>query len=139
MEVSVHSHVILSSTIYLLHRETKDWRCRYVRSAVTTATDVGEELIVHQSLDTGAELPPSPAPMEAQTVDADYARTVAAVLLTFLRSLPESVVPLSLHQSCTGITSRDEAMEVRYNRFLGDRGRAWSELMKPMTHMTPKK
>lgn len=83
---------------------------------MTTAARVGEELIVHQSLDTGAELPPSSAPMELQTVDANYARTVAAVLLTFLRSLPESVVPLSLHQSCAEITSRDEAMEVRYNR-----------------------
>lgn len=125
------AHVILSSTIYSLHRETKDWRCRYVRSVVTTATHVGEELIVHQSLDTGAELPPSPAPMEVQTVDADYARTVAAVLLTFLRSLPESVVPLSLHQRCAETTSRDEAMEVRYNRFLRDRGRARPELIKP--------
>jgi hypothetical protein len=74
----------------------------------------GEELIVHQSLDTGAELP---APTASQTVDANYARTVAAVLLAFLRSLPESVVPSSLHQQCAEITSRDEALEVRYNRF----------------------
>lgn len=56
--------------------------------------------------------------MTSQTVDANYARTVAAVLLAFLRSLPESVVPSSLHQQCAEITSRDEALEVRYNRFI---------------------
>ena len=76
----------------------------------------------HQSLDTGAEFPPHPAPMapessQAQTADAaNYARTIAAVLLVFLRSLPESVVPLSLHQRCAESTSRDEALEVRHNR-----------------------
>jgi hypothetical protein len=83
---------------------------------VTPSIHVGEELIVHQSLDTGAELPPCPAPMAPQTIDADYARTVAAVLLAFLNLLPESVVPLSLHQRCSEITSRDEALEVRYDR-----------------------
>jgi len=69
-----------------------------------------------QSLDTGAELPPCPAPAPGkaalQTVDANYARTVAAVLLAFLRSLPEPIVPLSLHQRCAEITNRDEAIEV---------------------------
>lgn len=82
-----------------------------------------EELAVqiHESLDTGAELPPYPAPMapessQTQTVDPDatasYARTIAAVLLAFLRSLPESIVPLSLHQRCAESTSRDEALEM---------------------------
>ena len=56
--------------------------------------------------------------MISQTVDANYARTVAAVLLAFLRSLPESVVPSSLHQQCAEISSRDSALEVRYNRFI---------------------
>lgn len=70
-----------------------------------------------QSLDTGAELPPCPAPapekeVVPQTADANYTRTVAAVLLAFLRSLPEPIVPLSLHERCAEITSRDEAMEV---------------------------
>jgi hypothetical protein len=45
-------------------------------------------------------------------VDTNYARTVAAVLLTFLCSLPESIVPLSLHRRCAEITNRDEAIEV---------------------------
>lgn len=76
-------------------------------------THAGEELIVQQSLDTGAELPPCLAPTASQTVDANYARTVAAVLAAFLRSLPESVVPLQLHQRCSEVTSRDEAFEVR--------------------------
>ncbi|KAI0280361.1 Endonuclease/exonuclease/phosphatase [Russula aff. rugulosa BPL654] len=75
---------------------------------------------IHESLDTGAELPPYPAPMasessQSQTVDSDaanYARTIAAVLLAFLRSLPESVVPLSLHQRCAECASRDEALEM---------------------------
>jgi len=81
-----------------------------------------EELAVqiHESLDTGAELPPYPTPMapessQTQTVDSDaanYARTIAAVLLAFLRSLPESVVPLSLHQRCAESTSWDEALEM---------------------------
>lgn len=55
---------------------------------------------------------------------ANYARTIATVLLTFLRSLPGSVVPLSLHQRCAESTSRDEALEVGY---------ATTE----MTYMTP--
>ena len=72
------------------------------------------KLIVLQSLDTGAELPLSPAsqPAASQRVDTIYARTVAAVLLGFLRSLPESIVPLSLHRRCAEITNRDEAIEV---------------------------
>ena len=106
---------------------------------MTTATHVGEELIVHQSLDTGAELPLSPALTELQTVDANYARTVAAVLLAFLGSLPESVVPLSLHQQCAEIDSRDGALEVRYDRLLGGRGRAGSEADALMTHYDAKK
>jgi len=73
---------------------------------------------IRESLDAGAELPPFPAPIassETQTVDSDaanYARTIAMVLLTFLRSLPEPVVPQSLHQRCAEITSRDEALEM---------------------------
>ena len=94
---------------------------------MTTAAHIGEKLIIRQSLDTGAELPASPALTELQTVDANYARTVAAVLLAFLRSLPESVVPLSLHQQCAEIDSRDGALEVRHDRLLGGRGRAGSE------------
>jgi hypothetical protein len=47
-----------------------------------------------------------------RTVDANYARTVAVVLLAFLRSLPEPIVPFSLHQRCAEITSQDEAIEV---------------------------
>jgi hypothetical protein len=61
----------------------------------------------------------APESSETQTVDSDvanYAYTVAAVLLAFLRSLPESVVPLSLHQRCAESTSRDEALEVRHNQ-----------------------
>ncbi|KAI0305102.1 hypothetical protein B0F90DRAFT_1156163 [Multifurca ochricompacta] len=50
--------------------------------------------------------------MAPQTVDANYARTVAAVLLAFLDSLPEPVVPLSLHQRCAEVTSRDVAFEM---------------------------
>jgi hypothetical protein len=61
----------------------------------------------------------APESSQTQTVDSDtaanYARTIAAVLLAFLRSLPESVVPLSLHQRCVESTSRDEALEVRHN------------------------
>ncbi|KAH9996233.1 Endonuclease/exonuclease/phosphatase [Russula vinacea] len=64
---------------------------------------------IRESLDTGAELP---APVISQTVDANYARTVAAVLIAFLRSLPESVVPSSLHQQCAEISSRDSALEM---------------------------
>ncbi|KAF8491842.1 DNase I-like protein, partial [Russula emetica] len=81
-----------------------------------------EELAVqiHESLDTGTKLPPCPAPMapessQTQTVDSDeanYARTIAAVLLAFLRSLPESVVPLSLHERCAESATRDEALEM---------------------------
>ncbi|KAH9993326.1 hypothetical protein BJV74DRAFT_373302 [Russula compacta] len=67
---------------------------------------------IRESLDTDAELPPCPAPTAPQTVDANYARTVAAVLLSFLRSLPESLVPFPLHQRCAEITSRDEALEM---------------------------
>jgi hypothetical protein len=62
----------------------------------------------------------APESSQTQTVDSDaaanYARTIATVLLTFLRSLPESVVPLSLHQRCAESTSRDEALEVRHNQ-----------------------
>lgn len=60
-----------------------------------------------------------PESLQTQTVDLDvenYARTIAAVLLAFLRSLPESVVPLSLHQRCTECSSRDEALEVCHNQ-----------------------
>jgi len=68
---------------------------------------------IRESLDTGAELPPCPAPTAPQTVDANYARTVAAVLLAFLRSLPEPVVPFSLHQHCAeATTDRDAALEM---------------------------
>ncbi|KAH9007789.1 hypothetical protein EDB84DRAFT_1600158, partial [Lactarius hengduanensis] len=63
-------------------------------------------------LDTGADLPPCPTTKAPHTVDAGYARTVAAVLLAFLDSLPESVVPPSLHQRCCEVTSRDAAFEV---------------------------
>ncbi|KAI9513375.1 DNase I-like protein [Russula earlei] len=52
------------------------------------------------------------AQIRETTVDADYARTVAAVLLAFLRSLPESVVPSSLHQRCAETNSRDAALEM---------------------------
>ena len=66
------------------------------------------------------------APESSQTqtaVDSDsdaanYARTIAAVLLAFLQSLPESVAPLSLHQRCAESTSREEALEVRHNQLL---------------------
>jgi hypothetical protein len=61
----------------------------------------------------------APEPSQTQTVDSDmahYARTIAAVLLAFLRSLPESVVPLSLHQRCAECANRDEALEVRHNQ-----------------------
>jgi inositol polyphosphate 5-phosphatase INPP5B/F len=61
----------------------------------------------------GTELPLCPAPTPPQTVNANYARTVAAVLLMFLRSLPESLVPFSLHQRCAEVTNRDEAFDVR--------------------------
>ncbi|KAI0292853.1 hypothetical protein BC826DRAFT_1105265 [Russula brevipes] len=68
---------------------------------------------IRESLDTGAELPPCAAPTAPQTVDANYARTVAAVLLAFLRSLPEPVVPFSLHQLCAETTTgRDAALEM---------------------------
>jgi len=75
------------------------------------------KLIVQQSLDTGAELLLSPASQSAasRTVDdTKYAHTAAAVLLAFLRSLPESIVPLSLHRRCAEITNRDEAIEVMW-------------------------
>jgi inositol polyphosphate 5-phosphatase INPP5B/F len=79
---------------------------------------VGErgKLIVRQSLDTGAELPLNTASQSAasRTVDTNYAHTAAAVLLAFLRSLPESIVPLSLHRRCAEITNRDEAIEVMW-------------------------
>jgi len=68
---------------------------------------------------------------QTQTVDSDaanYGRTIAAVLLAFLRSLPESVVPLSLHQRCAECTSRDEALEVCHK-----------QLASETTHMTPNK
>ncbi|KAI9459235.1 DNase I-like protein [Lactarius psammicola] len=67
---------------------------------------------MRESLDTGTDLPPYPTPKSPRTVDAGYARTVAAVLLAFLGSLPESVVPLSLHQRCCEVTSRDAAFEM---------------------------
>ncbi|KAH9077847.1 DNase I-like protein, partial [Lactarius deliciosus] len=67
---------------------------------------------MRESLDTGADLPPCPTTKAPHTVDAGYARTVAAVLLAFLNSLPESVVPPSLHQRCCDVTSRDAAFEM---------------------------
>ncbi|KAH9000715.1 DNase I-like protein [Lactarius hatsudake] len=67
---------------------------------------------MRESLDTGADLPPCPTTKAPHTVDAGYARTVAAVLLAFLDSLPESVVPPSLHQRCCDVTSRDAAFEM---------------------------
>lgn len=67
---------------------------------------------MRKSLDTGADLPPCPPAKAPHTVDAGYARTVAAVLLAFLDSLPESVVPPSLHQRCCDVTSRDAAFEM---------------------------
>ncbi|KAI0251882.1 Endonuclease/exonuclease/phosphatase [Lactifluus subvellereus] len=87
---------------------------RCARSAATNTATQGceRELIVRQSLDTGTELPPCPAPTPPQTVDPNYARTVATVLLEFFRSLPESIVPFSLHQRCAEVTSRDAAFEV---------------------------
>ncbi|KAF8274204.1 hypothetical protein EI94DRAFT_841135 [Lactarius quietus] len=36
-------------------------------------------------------------PKALHTVDANYARTVASVLLAFLGALPESLIPPSLH------------------------------------------
>jgi phosphatidylinositol-bisphosphatase len=69
-------------------------------------------LQIRESLDTGADFPPYPTPKAPHTVDASYARTVAAVLLAFLGSLPESVVPHSLHQRCCEVTSRDAAFEI---------------------------
>ena len=51
--------------------------------------------------------------MAPDTIDVSYARTIAAVLLAFLDSLPESVVPPSLHQRCCEVTNRDAAFEVR--------------------------
>jgi len=74
--------------------------------------DEGLAAQMRESLDTGAELPLCPAPVAPQTVDTNYARTVAAVLLAFLRSLPEPIVPLLLHGRCAEITSRGEAMEM---------------------------
>ncbi|KAH9020036.1 Endonuclease/exonuclease/phosphatase [Lactarius pseudohatsudake] len=67
---------------------------------------------MRESLDTGADLPPCPTTKAPHTVDAGYARTVAAVLLAFLDSLPESVVPPSLHQQCCEVTGRDAAFEM---------------------------
>jgi len=67
---------------------------------------------IRESLDTGAGLPPYPMPKAPHTVDANYARTVASVLLAFLGALPESLIPPSLHQWCCEVTSRDAAFEV---------------------------
>ncbi|KAF8273650.1 Endonuclease/exonuclease/phosphatase [Lactarius quietus] len=67
---------------------------------------------IRESLDTGADLPPYPMPKAPHTVDANYARTVASVLLAFLGALPESLIPPSLHQWCCEVTSRDAAFEM---------------------------
>jgi phosphatidylinositol-bisphosphatase len=83
-----------------------------VHDLFITLGDEELALQIRESLDTGADFPPYPTPKAPHTVDASYARTVAAVLLAFLSSLPESVVPPSLHQRCSEVTSRDAAFEM---------------------------
>ncbi|KAH8997936.1 DNase I-like protein [Lactarius akahatsu] len=82
-----------------------------VRDLFITPGDEDLASQMRESLDTGADLPPCPPAKAPHTVDAGYACTVAAVLLAFLDSLPESVVPPSLHQRCCDVTSRDAAFE----------------------------
>ncbi|THH21414.1 hypothetical protein EW146_g123 [Bondarzewia mesenterica] len=59
------------------------------------------------SLDTTADISsPANAATEA------FAHAVATVLLALLDSLPEPVIPFSLHARCAEVSSRDEAFEV---------------------------
>ncbi|KAH9041294.1 hypothetical protein EDB85DRAFT_1470023 [Lactarius pseudohatsudake] len=74
--------------------------------------DLASQMREPESLDTGADLPPCPTTKAPHTVDAGHACTVAAVLLAFLDSLPESVIPPSLYQRCCEVTSRDAAFEM---------------------------
>ncbi|THH19550.1 hypothetical protein EW146_g1630, partial [Bondarzewia mesenterica] len=59
------------------------------------------------SLDTTADISsPANAATEA------FAHAVATVLLALLDSLPEPVIPFSLHARCAEVSSRDEAFEM---------------------------
>jgi phosphatidylinositol-bisphosphatase len=63
--------------------------------------------ITPKSLDTGDEFvfPPESSDVPIRLAFAD-------TLLRFLNSLPEAVVPASLHSRCVCATDRDEAFEV---------------------------
>jgi hypothetical protein len=61
----------------------------------------------HKSLDTGDEFVFRP-----ETSDVPIRLAFADTLLRFLNSLPEAVVPASLHSRCVRAKDRDEAFEV---------------------------
>lgn len=63
-----------------------------------------------QCLDTGDEFP-----YTSKSEDPDLKVAFASVLLGLLESLPDSIIPASLHNRCVEMTSRDEAFEVRHS------------------------
>lgn len=60
---------------------------------------------IRECLDTGAEFP------TAIQNDLSLALAFVQTLLQFLDSLPEPLIPVSLHARCAQINSRDEAFE----------------------------
>ena len=60
-----------------------------------------------KSLDTGDEFSFPP-----ETSDLSIRLAFADTILRFLSSLPEALVPASLHSRCVSATDRDDAFEV---------------------------
>lgn len=51
-----------------------------------------------------------PVYMDAEKIACGF----AATLVQFLEALPEPLIPPSLHQRCSEVTSKDEAFGVRW-------------------------
>lgn len=66
-------------------------------------------------MDTGADLEGFKAKDESLD-QAAYAHAVAHTLIALLDSLPEPIIPFSLHTRCAAVNDREEALEVRLRR-----------------------
>lgn len=79
-----------------------------------------------QCLDTGAEFP-----FPAEPTDPKVSTALGYTLLQLLESLPEPVVPVSLHGRCIAAATRDAAFEVNFQhdicmpRLLIQNDRSW--------------
>ncbi|EIM92905.1 DNase I-like protein [Stereum hirsutum FP-91666 SS1] len=77
-------------------------------------TEPDSDLIadIRERLDTGADLGGLKARDESPD-QAAYAHAVAHTLIALLDSLPEPIVPFSLHTRCAAVNDREEALELQ--------------------------